>query len=292
MPELPEVETIARQLDEKLRGKRVADVEVLRERSFEGNEDLLEGKKIDGVDRKAKLLIIEFEDWSGVVLVHLKMTGQLVWRPSNWEKGEWKEELAGGHPTDDWVNELPSSHTRVIWSFEDDSKLFFNDMRVFGWMKIKEKSEWEEKEKKMPPDVIDDDFTLEYFRNFLFSTRRMIKTALMDQNKIGGVGNIYASDALWKAKIHPEKRVNKLDEEEVKKLYNAVVEVVEKGIKMGGATYSDFKDTQGLGGSYQDHFLVYDRDGEKCKRCGEKIKKIKVGGRGTYFCPVCQSKQD
>ncbi len=290
MPELPEVETIARQLDEKLRGKKVVDIEVLRERSFKGNEDLLEGKKIDGVNRRAKLLIIEFEDWDRVVLVHLKMTGQFVWRPSNWEKGEWREELAGGHPTDDWLNELPSSHTRVMWSFEDDSKLFFNDMRVFGWMKIEKVEEWEKEKEKMPPDVVDNDFTLEYFKSFLSSTRRMVKTAIMDQKKIGGVGNIYACDALWKAKIHPERRANNLSEEEVGRLYGAIVRVINKGIKMGGATYSDFKDTQGLGGSYQDHFLVYDREGEECKRCREKIKKIKVGGRGTYFCPVCQSK--
>lgn len=290
MPELPEVETIARQLDEKLGGKEVDEVEVLRERSFKGDEKLLKGQEIEEVGRRGKLLIIEFKNWDRLVLVHLKMTGQLVWRPGDWEKGEWKEELAGGHPSDDWVNELPSSHTRVIWSFKDDSKLFFNDMRVFGWMKIEKVKKWEEEEEKMPPDVVDDDFTLEYFRSVLSSTRKMVKTAIMDQKKMGGVGNIYASDALWKAKIHPEKRSNNLSDEEMERLYEAVVEVINKGIKMGGATYSDFKDTQGLGGSYQEHFLVYDRDGEKCKRCGEEIKKIKVGGRGTYFCPVCQSK--
>lgn len=290
MPELPEVETITRQLDEKLRGKRVVDVEVLREKSFRGNDDLLKGKKIGGVRRRAKLLIIEFKNWDRLVLVHLKMTGQLVWRSGDWKKGEWKKELAGGHPTDDWINELPSSHTRVIWSFEDGSKLFFNDMRVFGWMKIEKVEKWEEEESQMPPDVVDDDFTLEYFKDFLSSTRRMVKTAIMDQKKMGGVGNIYASDALWKAKVHPKKRASKLSSDEAKRLHDALIEVVNKGIKMGGATYSDFKDTQGLGGSYQDHFLVYDRDGEKCKRCKGKIEKIKVGGRGTYFCPVCQSK--
>lgn len=284
------METIASQLDKKLKGKKVKRVKVLRKRSFKGKKRELLGKKIKKVRRKAKLLVIEFEEWKKVVLIHLKMTGQLVWRPKGWEKGDWDEELVGGHPTDDWMGELPSFHTRVVWDFEDGSRLFFNDLRVFGWMKIEGDKEWGEKEKKMPPDVVDREFSEKYFRKYLASTRRMVKTAIMDQKKMGGVGNIYACEALWKAKIYPEKRANKLEEKEVERLYKAIKEVVKKGIKLGGATYSDFKDTQGLGGKYQEHFLVYDREGKRCKRCGKKIKKMKVSGRGTYFCPVCQAK--
>lgn len=290
MPELPEVEIVASQLDEKLAGREVERVEVLRERSFKGDERQLEGKKIEEVKRKAKLLIFKFSDWRKVVLVHLKMTWQLVWRSKDWQEGEWGAEVAGGHPTDDWVNDLPSSHTRVVWRFKDGSRLFFNDMRVFGWMKIVEGGEWEREEGEMPPDVIDDDFDLEYFSEYLASTRRAVKTAIMDQKKMGGVGNIYACDGLFKAGIHPKKGANQLSEREVGKLYEAIGAVVRKGIKLGGATYSDFKDVKGLGGSYQDEFLVYDREGERCRQCGGGIEKMKVAGRGTYFCPVCQSK--
>ena len=129
MPELPEVETIARQLDKALKGRVVESVEVLREKSFVGKEDDLVGRKIKKVGRKSKMVVVEFEEWNKVVLIHLKMTGQLVLT-------EGKKRTVGGHPTADWVNKLPSKHTRVVMGFKDGLKLFFNDMRTFGWMKI------------------------------------------------------------------------------------------------------------------------------------------------------------
>jgi formamidopyrimidine-DNA glycosylase len=290
MPELPEVETIVRQLDKALTGKVVKGVEVLRKKSFEGVSDEMVGKKVRGVWRKSKMIVIEFvptkgrgsdEKWNKVVLIHLKMTGQLVLVNK-------KKRLAGGHPTADWVNELPSKHTRVIISFGSDLELFFNDMRIFGWIKVKEEEVWKEEMEKLPPDVIDEAVTLQLFKELIIGSMRPIKQVLMDQKKIGGVGNIYANDGLFLARINPTKPANSLDDKEIKSLWRAIRKVVNRGIVLGGASYSDYKDVHGLGGKYQEHFLVYGRDGEKCSDCGVKLRKFKLGGRGTYWCPGCQ----
>ena len=283
MPELPEVETIKRQLDKVLKGKKIERVEVLREKSFKGGEEGLIGKKVKGVERKAKLLVMVFEGQERL-LVHLKMTGQLVWV----EKGQ--ERVVGGHPTVDWVDELPSKHTRVVIGFKEGGRLYFNDMRVFGWMRLVKRKKWEEMKKGMPVDVIDKEFTVECLKKVLKSSRRAVKLVIMDQKKMGGVGNIYANDGLYLGGIKPEKKARDLNDKEVLKLHQSLVKVIKEGIKMGGATASDerFVDVYGLGGKYQEKFRVYDRDGEKCRKCGKKIKKIKLGGRGTYFCPECQ----
>ncbi len=284
MPELPEVETIRRQLNENLRGRKILKVDVLRERSFGGDEKELVGQEIEKVERKAKVMVIKFHRFSKVVIVHLKMTGQLVFV-------DGEKRVAGGHPTADWVKELPSKHTRVVWTFADGSKLFFNDMRVFGWMRIVENAKWEQMEKAMPVDVIDRDFTSEYLKRVLERTTRAVKLAILDQAKIGGMGNIYANDALFLAGIKPTRKANEINDEDVVKLRDAMVEVINKGIKYGGASAADEKyvSASGLGGKYQDHFLVYERFGKNCLACGEKILKIKIGGRGTYYCPKCQS---
>jgi formamidopyrimidine-DNA glycosylase len=209
------------------------------------------------------------------------MTGQLVFVDGN-------KRVVGGHPTADWVKDLPSKHTRVVVDFNDGSKLFFNDMRVFGWMKIIDKKKYEETVKKSAPDVTEKEFTLEYLTKLLEKSTKAIKLILMDQEKIGGVGNIYANDALYLAKVMPDRRAKSLDQEEISKLYDAVREVINRGIKYGGASAANYVDTKGLGGTYQDHFLVYKKDGQICKECGRKIQKMRLGGRGTFYCPRCQ----
>ena len=140
--------------------------------------------------------------------------------------------------------------------------------------------------------MVDRGFTAKYLGEILSRTRRAVKVAIMDQTKMGGVGNIYASDALWKAEIDPRRPANELKETEIKRLHSTIKMVINKGIKHGGATASDdkFVNSSGLGGTYQNHFLTYEQTGKKCQRrsCKGKIEKIKLGGRGTYFCPVCQ----
>jgi formamidopyrimidine-DNA glycosylase len=283
MPELPEVETIARQLNDVIGGKKIESIQVLRQKSFPGDENELLGETVEEIGRRAKVIIFKFKNSDKLLTVHLKMTGQLIYISS-------KNRIAGGHPTADWIKELPSSHTRVVLTFDDKSRLFFNDMRVFGWMRIISKQVFDKQLEKKAPDVIDPEFTVEYLSRILSKTARAVKQVLMDQEKIGGVGNIYANDALYLAGIHPQRAAKLLTPKEVDSLWKYVREVINKGIKYGGASASDDKyvNLSGLGGKYQEHFLVYEKNGDKCKVCGSVIEKIKIGGRGTYLCPVCQ----
>jgi formamidopyrimidine-DNA glycosylase len=160
MPELPEVETIARQLRKVLVGKKILKIEVLRARSFVGNPTEIEGKKISEITRRSKVLQICFENFDKSLIIHLKMTGQLVWRKGN-------RQVAGGHPSSDWVNTLPSKHTRIVFDLDDGSKLFFNDLRVFGWVKVVDNGQWTMEKNKLPPDVIDPEFKLDYFKTII-----------------------------------------------------------------------------------------------------------------------------
>lgn len=281
MPELPEVETIRRQLDQVLKGKVVGNVEVLREKSFSGDSQKIRGWRIKAVNRRSKIIEILFEDKKEMLIIHLKMTGQLIYADGN-------KRVFGGHPTPDWIQELPSRHTRVVITFGDNTKLFFNDMRVFGWIKLVDKKEYEIESRSKVPDVVDKEFTLEYFFNILKNSKKPVKVTLLDQDKIGGLGNIYVNDALFLAKIRPDRRPETLTENEVKELYKACIEVINLGIKYGGASSSNYVQVTGLGGTYQDHFLVYKKDGQSCGRCGGSIKKTKLAGRGTFYCDNCQ----
>ncbi len=281
MPELPEVETIRRQLDEVLKGKVLTDIEVLREKSFSGEHKKILGSEIEGIKRRSKVIQVVFKNNEDSVIIHLKMTGQLIY--VNGEK-----RILGGHPSPDWVNDLPSKHTRVVWKFEDGSKLFFNDMRVFGWMKIVNMAKYESEVKTLVPDVVDKEFTREYFFDLLKRTKKPIKLLLLDQDKIGGLGNIYVNDALYDAEIRPDRKADSLTPIESQKLHDSVIKIIKLGIKYGGASASNYVQVSGLGGTYQDHFLVYKKEGQACKRCGEIIKRMKQGGRSTFYCPGCQ----
>ena len=273
MPELPEVETIARQLNAILPGKKIKTVTEI--------DGEFAGKEISGVTRKAKVITVSFGNWDKKLMIHLKMTGQLIYVDD-------QQRVVGGHPTADWVSELPSKHTKVIIEFSDGSKLFFNDLRGFGWMKLVDSIKYQEYSIKQPPDVVDGEFSQDYFRAVLSKTSRPIKLVLMDQTKMGGIGNIYANDALFWAGVDPRRQAKKLEEKEIDNLYKAIKKVIQLGIKYGGASESDYIDVSGMGGKYQEHFLVYKQNGKKCRNCTSEIKKIKLGGRGTYYCPVCQ----
>lgn len=281
MPELPEVETISRQLNKALKGKVVRSVEVLREKSFSGDPDRLIGWKISSVERKSKIIEMFFVGKDEMVATHLKMTGQLIYVNGG-------KRILGGHPSPDWVNDLPSKHTRIIWTFSDGSKLFFNDMRVFGWMRVVDKNKYENETRRAVPDVVDEGFTVEYLAQVLMGSKKPVKLVLLDQDRIGGMGNIYVNDALYLAKIKPIRKADSLNKKEIEALHKAMIEVINLGIKYGGASASNYVQVSGLGGTYQDHFLVYKKEGQRCSRCEEVIRKTKLGGRGTFFCPKCQ----
>lgn len=287
MPELPEVEILRRQLARKIIGKKIVKIKILRVKSFLGRSEDLIGKKIKQVKRRAKILIFCFGKKAPLLLCHLKMTGQLVF------KGKYGQKIVGGHPTPDWINKLPSKHTRVMITFADKSKLFFNDMRTFGWMKLKlNKNEKFNINRiiggKYGPEPLTKEFSFQYLKKKFSRTRRAIKTVLLDQQVVAGIGNIYANDALYKASILPTKSADKLDSLEIKKLRKAINAVIKLGIKYGGASDNTYRHLDGLGGSYQKHFLVYKKNGQKCQRCQTIIKRTKIGGRGTFWCPKCQ----
>ena len=275
MPELPEVETLRRQLEKTIVGKKINQVEILRTQSFQGKKQKLIGQTVKKIERRAKLLQIKFVEEFPQLLIHLKLTGQLIYQKK------------------DKVEELPSKHTRVIITFSDKSILYFNDLRVFGWLKVieNEASLNEALKGVMGIEPLTKEFTPKNLEAQLRRTASPVKIALLDQKLIAGIGNIYANDALWEAKIHPQTRAKILTDEEIALLHKAVEKVIRLGIKYGGASEDTYRHLSGKAGKYQNHFLVYQREGEECRRCREEIKRIRLGGRGTFFCPKCQSEK-
>ncbi len=285
MPELPEVETIVRRLSQVLPGKYIDEVTVLHPKSFQGALEFVVGKQVCSVSRRAKLIRIQLTDNSNL-LAHLKMTGQFIFIGADGAR------LGGGHPTADWVSELPSKHSRIQFSLSEEnqeqSKLFFNDMRIFGWVKVATDLEVQKEFEKYGPDVHTQAATLEYFAEKLKKTNRNIKQVIMDNSIISGVGNIYACDGLHLAKIDPRRSANSLSKSEIEILLDSLKEVISLGIELGGATIDNYRTVDGFAGKYQEKVRVYGKEGEPCQNCSKKIQKIKIGGRGTYFCPVCQ----
>ena len=285
MPELPEVETIRLQLDQFLRGLTIVDLKILNPKSFLGQPELVRGKKIIGVKRRAKITLIELE--GGICLaVHLKLTGQLIYRDKKKEKEKGICEEEG--PFD--VCELPNKFTRVIFDLDNGSRLFFNDLRAFGWIKVIRDIR-EIGEEKLGPEANDQKtFTLNYFQEMLAKTKKPIKLVLLDQKKLAGVGNIYANEALFRASILPTRPANSLSKEETEKLRNEIIKVLNEAIKFKGTSDRDeaYRQATGEKGEFQKHLKVYGKAGQKCPRCEGVIKRITVGGRGTFICPRCQ----
>lgn len=284
MPELPEVETIKVGLAKLLPGKVIKDVWYDWDKSFPNAPadvaKFLVGAKVEKVRRRAKVLIIELSGgWA--LIIHLKMTGQLVFVGQN-------QRFGAGHPGKDMVGELPAKTTHVILDFTDGSKLFFNDQRKFGWMRLMPALEIPEIDffKKVGPEPLDADFTVDKFIERLMRRKNTsIKAALLDQTVIAGVGNIYADESLWGAKIHPATPVSQVTKTKLVLLYNSLRDVLNLSIQKGGSTDRNYVDAQGKKGSYLSFANVFRKQGEPCPRCGTPIEKIRVAGRGTHICP-------
>lgn len=281
MPELPEVETVRRKLQQILPGKIVSAITVLHSKSFQGQKQQIIGQPIQKVSRRAKIIRIYLPGEKNL-MTHLKMTGQLIYVDDQFRTG-------GGHPTADWVNDLPSKHTRIIYEFTNGGKLFFNDQRIFGWMKVMTDEEVQSSFANYGPDVNQAAANASYLLAKLKNRRIPIKQAIMMNQIMAGLGNIYACDALNIAQISPFKPAQELSLAELEKLMAAAKQVIQEGLDLGGTTYDGkYVHVDGLSGSYQDVMRVYDRVGEKCQQCGGEIIKEKIGGRGTYFCSLCQ----
>lgn len=278
MPELPEVETIKRSLEKKLIGKIISNVNVLEKKQFIGDKKTLLNKKITSLIRKGKILTLNFSN-SLFLSIHLKLSGQLLYA-DKLNQAVFKNII----PRTD-TNKMPGKTTRIIINFKDKSALFFNDLRKFGWMKLGNKPE-----APKGPDALSKDFTLDYFQKAILSTKKPIKILLMEQNKIAGIGNIYANDALFEARINPLRKASSLTVQEIKKLYNTTLAILNEGIVNKGSSGADemYVLPDGSKGGYQYHFRVYQREGEQCPNCQDKVKRIKQGGRSTFFCPKCQ----
>lgn len=280
MPELPEVETIRRGLDERIKDKRIANVVVENKKSFIGDPSLAIGKNVLSIERRAKLVIVRLENEQNLVF-HLKMTGQLIFIDRS-------SRFAGGHPSHDWHAKLPNKYTRIIFTFHDGTNLYFNDLRKFGWCKLLNDAELKKIESTYGPEPFSPEFTVKYLQEAAIRfPNRKIKQFLMDQSIIAGIGNIYNDEALYAAKIMPTTAVSKLKHSDWEKVYKAVLNILTLGIKNGGTTDSDFVNVDGKIGGMQNFLKVYRKTGEPCE-CGGEIEKMKIGGRGTYFCQKCQ----
>ena len=286
MPELPEVETVRRGLADLIIGKVVTSESHDTEKGFPNAEadvkEFLLGATITDVRRRAKVLMIDLSTGYSL-LIHLKMTGQLVF------VGDTR--FGAGHPNDSLVNDLPDKSTRVTLTFTDDSKLFFNDQRKFGWMRLMPTVEIPNIDfmQKVGPEPLADDFTpKEFMQRFARRSKTNIKAALLDQSIVAGVGNIYADESLWGAKLHPKRLVGSVTEQEFTTLFYELREVMNLAVEKGGSSNHTYVNAEGKKGSYMDFARVFRREGLPCPRCGTTIEKLRVAGRGTHICPHCQ----
>ncbi len=300
MPELPEVETIRRGLEKYIVGQEIADIEVLSSRQFTGDPKLVIGAKIIGVRRFGKGLVIDLANGFSIA-IHVKMTGQLIYR---------EYEVCPEH-----CEKLPNKWTRAVFKIKDQKSkiksttkisklsnttythLYYNDIRKFGWIRIVKTDKVMELPffKNLGPEPFfakvtegQASLTVEKFRDILASTKAPVKSVLMDQHKISGIGNIYANEALFLARINPLRSASSLNKIEAKRLLEAVEEVLRRGIEAGGSSMTNYVNALGEKGTYQEYFLVYGQEGKRCPVCKGTIEKMKMGGRGTFYCKKCQ----
>jgi formamidopyrimidine-DNA glycosylase len=286
MPELPEVETVKRGLEKLIVDKKIVSVDFDWPKSFPNEkakvDQYLIGSSVKSVARRAKVLIVNLNsDYS--LVAHLKMTGQFVYRGST--------SFGAGHPNDSLIGSLPDKSTRITFTFEDGSRLFFNDQRKFGWVRFFPTLEVPNIDfmKKLGPEPLETTFKKADFRKRI--KRRLnsnIKSVLLDQTVVAGVGNIYADESLWGAKIHPKTLVKNISDEKLNNLYIEVRKVLELSIEKGGSTDRNYVNAEGKKGSYIEFARVFRREGKDCYRCGEQIIKTRVASRGTHICPKCQ----
>ncbi len=286
MPELPEVETVRLQLLHKVVGKRIKKAEIFHQKTVNYRKDfteVLQGKTIEHIDRVGKLMIFSFKREPGLfLLVHLKMTGQFFFRDKTGVMG-------GGHSmTTTDTRELPSKHTRVVFHFVGGSTLFFNDMRLFGYTKLATAEEVAVTRASYGQEPIHDNFDVEAFTTRLRKRKTSVKAALLDQSFIAGLGNIYVDEALFRAAVRPTRRADKVTRAEAAAIAHHGGAVMRHSIEVGGTTFQHFVDTGGENGNYTDYLQVFGKQNTPCPKCQSLIKKIRIAGRGTHYCPTCQ----
>lgn len=271
MPELPEVEVIKEGLKRKVKNRRIAKVEVRFSKSIKNISPpsfrkRVIGREVKEISRRGKFLILSLDD-SSFLVIHLKMTGQLIYCPPN-------EEM--------------DKHTCLIFTLDNNFQLRFMDMRRFGVVYLVEGLEEITALADLGPEPLEDDFTSLSLEEILKGQKRKIKIVLTDQRVMAGLGNIYATEALYQAKVNPERRANQLTKSEIKALHGAIKDILKKAISARGTSTDTYRDTEGKKGRFQYQLQVYQREGDPCYRCGARISQVKISGRSTYFCPRCQ----
>lgn len=271
MPELPEVEVIKEGLKGKVKKRTIKGVDVrfkglIKGLSLPAFRKKIGGRKIREVSRRGKFLIFSLDD-SSFLVIHLKMTGQLICC---------------------LPNEEVDKHTCLIFTLDNNFQLRFIDMRRFGVVRLVEELEEITTLAGLGPEPLEDDFTSLSLEKILEGQKRKIKIVLIDQRVLAGLGNIYAAEALHQAGINPERRANQLTETEIKALHGAIKDILRKAISARGTSTDTYRDAEGKKGRFQYQLQVYQREGESCPRCGAGISRVKISGRSTYFCPGCQ----
>lgn len=270
MPELPEVETIRRQLNREVKGKTILDIKVVKAKKINVPAEefvrILKGAKIAYVGRRAKMLLLNFDHgWSAVI--HLIMTGRLLIKSRE---------------------AIPTPHTFVIFTLNTGKKLFWDDIRTFGYLKLMKTENLEKflADQGFGPEPMLKNFTPKILKSCLRKYgRKKIKPLLLEQRCVAGLGNIYAAEVLAFAGVHPLRRAESLSDKEISKMHRGLKKILASAIAARGTSADDYVDLYGKMGNFVPKLQVYDREGERCAYCGGKIKKIVLAGRGTYFCP-------
>ena len=292
MPELPEVEVIRLGLTKKIIGLKIQKIQILSPKSFIGNPNLAQGKNVLKIWRRAKLLGIDLVG-EKLLAIRRSLIAKSKKLTANSEKriASSEKRFIGGHPTEDMLGTMPNPHTRVIFTFSNNSHLYFNDQRRFGWVKVIDNGQLaiDNSLKNLGPEPLEKGFTWEVLKQNLLRHKSMpVKVAIMDQSAVSGIGNIYSNEACFNAKIDPRTKVGDLTDKQFKSLFEGIIKALKEGIKRGGSTRAHFVDPEGHKGYFLDYAYVYWRDKHPCKMCKTEIKKIALAGRGTYFCLHCQ----
>ncbi|MCK5122995.1 MAG: bifunctional DNA-formamidopyrimidine glycosylase/DNA-(apurinic or apyrimidinic site) lyase [Candidatus Pacebacteria bacterium] len=299
MPELPEVETIKNDLKQKILNKKIKKVDLRLKKIVKSSKKefvlVLEKSKFKNIERRGKLLIFSVETRQCLVpttkylLIHLRMTGQLIYQKN-------QEIIAGGHSEggrDEAMprlyDDLPNKHTHFVFYFSDKSQLFFNDLRRFGVVKIVNEKELENVLNSFGEEPLEKSFSLKVFQDIIKNKKGNIKAFLLNQKYIAGIGNIYADEILFEAKVLPSRKIDSLKVVEIKNIYQAIKKILKKAIKYRGTTFNNYIDANGKRGNFTKFLKVYKREKKKCLRCKKGvIIKTKIAGRGTRYCDGCQ----
>ncbi|MEF8847429.1 MAG: bifunctional DNA-formamidopyrimidine glycosylase/DNA-(apurinic or apyrimidinic site) lyase [Candidatus Paceibacterota bacterium] len=285
MPELPEVKTTVRGLKQVL-GREIEDVwcdnEKMTKQDYPDFKKQIKGKEIKDARRRAKFILMDLSE-DKTLMLHQRLTGHLLL--GKWERknGEWVAEQ-------DILNQKVNGYLHLIFYLDDGQMLVLSDLRKFATAELWDTKKLEKSDRlqKLGPEPLTEDFDLQAFKDALKRRSAAIKTILMKQEVLAGIGNIYSDEILWRAKIHPSTPTNELNNEELKKILKEIKSVLEKALQKRGTSIADYRDIHGEKGHYQEELEAYHQHGEPCSRCGSTVKRMKIGGRSAHFCPKCQ----